>query len=204
VVEARVTPSIYEGRNLQTFLDWADGLGFERFGLPEVTAQIEGYMKRDFLVSTVLAVAIIFLLVWRDFPRLVKAALALAPLGMGYVWMLAGMNLLKIQFNFTNIVISPLLIGIGVDSAVHLLHRVDEERAGADAAVRGAAASAVPIAVSALTTMAAFGALLAARTPGLRLLGASALLGLGFTLLWSLTFLPAAVALLVEKAKPRE
>jgi len=124
---------------------------------------------------------------------------------MGYVWMLAGMNLLGIQFNFTNIVISPLLIGIGVDSAVHLLHRVEEERsAGGDAAVRGAAASVVPIAVSSLTTMAAFGALLAAHTPGLRLLGTSALLGLGFTLLWSLTFLPAAAATTVEKRKPKE
>lgn len=205
VVEARVTRAILMKTNLRAFLDWADGLGVERFGIPEVTAQLEEYMRRDFLLSTVLAIVIIFLLVWRDFPQASEAALALAPLAMGYVWMLAGMNLLGIQFNFTNIVISPLLIGIGVDSAVHLLHRVDEERsAGGDAAVRGAAASIVPIAVSSLTTMATFGALLAAHTPGLRLLGTSALLGLGFTLLWSLTFLPAAAATLVEKAKPRE
>ncbi len=205
VVEARMTRALREGHNLRLFLDWADGLKVERFGLPEVTAQLETYMRRDFLLSTALAVLIIFLLVWRDFPRPVEAALALAPLGMGYVWMLAGMNLLGIQFNFTNIVISPLLIGIGVDSAVHLLHRVKEERpGGGDAAVRGAAASTIPIAVSSLTTMASFGALLAAHTPGLRLLGTSALLGLGFTLLWSLTFLPAAIALLVEKGKRGE
>lgn len=204
VVEARMGRALREGNNLPLFLDWADELRVERFGLPEVTARLEEYMRRDFLVSTALALLVIFLLVWRDFPRPVEAALALAPLGMGYVWMLAGMNLIGIQFNFTNIVISPLLIGIGVDSAVHLLHRVKEERAeGGDAAVRGAAASAVPIAVSSLTTMASFGALLVAHTPGLRLLGTSALLGLGFTLLWSVTFLPAAAAFLVEKAKPR-
>ncbi|MCX7750647.1 MAG: MMPL family transporter [Candidatus Bipolaricaulota bacterium] len=162
-------------------------------------------MRRDFLLSTALALLLIFLLVWRDFPRPGEAALALAPLAMGYVWMLAGMNLLRIAFNFTNIVISPLLIGIGVDSAIHLLHRVEEERAGGgEAVVRGAAASAIPVALSSLTTMASFGALLAARTPGLRLLGTSALLGLGFTLLWSLTFLPAAVATLVEKRSTRE
>jgi len=205
VVEARVTREMLVGRNLRTFLDWADGLGVERFGIPEVTAQLEEYMRRDFLLSTALAIVIIFLVVWRAFPRVSEAALALAPLAMGYVWMLAGMNLLGIQFNFTNIVISPLLIGIGVDSAVHLLHRMREERsAGGDVAARGAAASAVPIAVSSLTTMASFGALLAAHTPGLRILGTSALLGLGFTLLWSLTFLPAAAATLVEKGKPRE
>ncbi len=206
VIEGRVLKSIYQGHNLRTFLDWLDDtVKVDRFGLPEVTAQLESYMRRDFLLSTALAVVFIFLLVWRDFPRPVEAALALAPLGMGYVWMLAGMTLLEIPFNFTNIVISPLLIGIGVDSAVHLLHRVKEERAaGGDAAVRGAAASTVPIAVSSLTTMASFGALLAAHTPGLRLLGTSALLGLGFTLLWSVTFLPAALALLVEKRRRRE
>jgi len=202
VVEARVTRALHEGNNLRLFLDWADGLNVERFGLLEVTAELENYMRRDFLIATALALAIIFLFVWRDFPRPAEAALALAPLGMGYVWMLAGMNLLGIQFNFTNIVISPLLIGIGVDSAVHFLHRVHEERpAGGGAVVRAAAASAVPIAVSSVTTIAAFGALLAARTPGLQVLGTSALLGLGFTLLWSLTFLPAAVGILVEKAK---
>ena len=205
VVEARLTPAIGEGNNLRMFLQWADTLGVERFGLPEVTARLEQYMRRDFVLSTVLAVLIIFLLVWRNFPRPLEAPLALAPLGMGYVWMLAGMNLLGIQFNFTNIVISPLLIGIGVDSAVHLLHRVKEERAGrGDVVERGAAASAGPITVSSLTTMASFGSLLAAHTPGLRLLGTSALLGLGFTLLWSLTFLPAASALVVEKGRPKE
>lgn len=205
IVEARLLPQLLEGDNLRRFLDFADTLGVDRFGLPEVTAQLESYMRRDFLLSTALAVVIIFLLVWWDFPRPLEAGLALAPLMMGYVWMLAGMNLLGIAFNFTNIVISPLLIGIGVDSAVHLLHRVQEEQeSGGEATVRGAAASAVPMGVSSLTTIASFGALLAAHTPGLRLLGTSALLGLGFTLLWSLTFLPAAVATVVEKGERKE
>lgn len=205
VVEARMGRDIYEGRNLRQFLDWADTLGLERFGLPEVTARLETYMKRDFAVSTALAVLIILVLVWRNFPRPKETALVVAPLAMGYVWMLAGMKLMGIKFNFTNIVISPLLVGIGVDSAVHLFHRVEEERrAGGDAVARAAAASTIPVLASSLTTMVAFGALLAAQTPGLRLLGTSALLGLGFTLLWSITFLPAAAALVLEKTGARE
>lgn len=47
--------------------------------------------------------------------------------------------------------------------------------------------------VTSLTTMLVFGSLLLARTPGLRFLGDSALLGIGFTLLFSLLFLPAAL-----------
>jgi predicted exporter len=205
IVEARMSPDLLEGDHLRAFLDWADGLDVDRMGVPEITVRLEEHMKRDFFLSTALAVVLIFLLVWRDFPRPAEAVLALAPLGMGYVWMLAGMNLLGIRFNFTNIVISPLLIGIGVDSAVVLLHRIAEERAaGGDAVARASATSTVPIAFSSLTTMATFAALLVARTPGLRFLGSSALLGLGFTALWSLTFLPAAAALLVEKTKPEE
>ncbi|MCR4391628.1 MAG: MMPL family transporter [Candidatus Acetothermia bacterium] len=205
VVEARMKRTLYEGRNLQEFLDWTGTLGVEYFGLPELQARLERYMKRDFALSTILAVVLILIFIWRDFPRPSEALLAMAPLAMGYVWMLAGMRLLRIEFNFTNIVISPLLIGIGVDSAVHLLHRVEEERRqGGDAVARGAATSMAPILTSSLTTMAAFGALLAAHTPGLRLLGTSALLGLGFTLLGSLLFVPAGAAWLVEETRPRE
>jgi predicted RND superfamily exporter protein len=47
--------------------------------------------------------------------------------------------------------------------------------------------------VTSLTTMLVFGSLLVARTPGLRMLGASALLGIGFALLFSILFLPAAL-----------
>ena len=205
VVEARLKPGLYEGKNLQAFIRWCEGLGVERFGVPEVTAKLEAYMRRDFALSTALAVLVIFLLVLRDFPRLKDTLLALSPLGLGYVWMLAGMRLMGIQFNFTNIVISPLLIGIGVDSALHLLHRVGEEvPRGGDAVARASAASGLPILASSLTTIAAFAALLVAQTPGLRMLGTSALLGLGFTLLWSITFLPAAASLSVEKVLARE
>ncbi|HEC63006.1 MAG TPA: hypothetical protein ENI38_01255 [Candidatus Acetothermia bacterium] len=122
---------------------------------------------------------------------------------MGYLWMLAGMKLLGIAFNFTNIVISPLLIGIGVDSAIHILHRIDEERQAGHKHphAQGAAATLVPILSTSLTTMLVFGTLISARTPGLRQLGISALLGLGFTLLASLLFLPCAAAWLDERRR---
>ncbi len=205
IVEARLQPALHEGKNLQAFLNWADALGVERFGVPEVTARLEAYMKRDFALATALAVVVIVLLVFQDFRSLRDTLLVLSPLALGYVWMLAGMRLMGIQFNFTNIVISPLLIGIGVDSAVHMLHRVQEEHEkGADVVARAASSSLVPILASSLTTMTAFAALLVAQTPGLRFLGASALLGLGFTLVWSLTFLPAAASLAVEKTPFRE
>jgi hypothetical protein len=74
----------------------------------------------------------------------------------------------------------------------------ERTRGGANAVARGAAATLVPVLSTSLTTMLVFGTLLFARTPGLKLLGISALLGLGFSLLASLLFLPGAVAWLEE------
>ena len=200
LLRAQMSSQLYEGDNLEAFVQWAQGLGVEFYGVPEVQARLEAYMKWDFAWSTGVAAFLIGLLVWRSFGRWREAVLAISPLVIGYLWMLAGMRLLGIAFNFTNIVISPLLIGIGVDSAIHILHRIDEERQAGHKHphAQGAAATLVPILSTSLTTMLVFGALIAARTPGLRQLGISALLGLGFTLLASLLFLPCAAAWLDE------
>ncbi|MFO8034523.1 MAG: MMPL family transporter, partial [Candidatus Bipolaricaulota bacterium] len=201
VLRAQVSPEIYGTDELREFVSWAQGLEMDYFGLPEIQVHLESHMRRDFLLSTAIAALLIALLVWRSLKSFTEGLLALAPLVLGYVWMLAGMHLMDITFNFTNIVVSPLLIGIGVDSAVHILHRIEEEGAGGPGSVsRGASSSAVPVAATALATMLVFGALIAASTPGLQLLGTSALIGVGVALLGSLVFLPAA-SLWVERRR---
>ncbi|MGC9530367.1 MAG: efflux RND transporter permease subunit [Candidatus Bipolaricaulaceae bacterium] len=204
VLRVRLRPGLYQGRNLRQFLEFVRRLDVDYFGIPEVQSRLESYMKRDFAVSTGVACLAIALLALGSFRNWRRAVLAVLPLVIGYVWMLAGMRLLGIAFNFTNIVISPLLIGIGVDSAIHILHRIREEGTrGLEAAAWGAATSALPVLSTSLTTMLVFGILVAAQTPGLRFLGISALLGLGFTLLASLVLLPAA-ATWVDDRRPED
>ncbi len=194
ILEVRVHPKLYEGRNLQEFLSWLKGFGLDYVGSPEIQLALEHHMRRDFFLTTGLALLFILGVIMADFRRPGRAFLTLVPLAMGYACMLGGMAALRLRFNFTNIVISPLLVGYGVDGAVYFLHRFEEERATGKEAVAWAAASTTgPILGSYLTTMASFGALLSAQTPGLRFLGASALLGLGFALLWTVLFLPAVV-----------
>lgn len=194
ILEVRVRPELYEGRNLQDFLAWLQGLGLDYAGSPEIQVALERHMRRDFFLTTGIALFLIVAVIFADFRRPGRVLLALTPLAMGYACMLGGMAALKLRFNFTNIVISPLLVGYGADGAVYFLHRFEEERTKRREAVAWAAASVLgPNFGSYTTTMASFGALLSAQTPGLRFLGISALLGLGFTVLWTSLFLPAAV-----------
>lgn len=195
VIQARISRDIYDGSNLEEFAAFASSFSDHYFGMPLVAQRLEDYMKRDFYLSTSLALVMILLLLWRSLRGWMRALLAATPLVLGYIWMLGGMRLLSIDFNFLSMAISPLLIGIGVDNGIHILHRTMEERAlTSDGAVeRGASTTAVAVIVTSLTTMLVFGSLIAARTPGLRMLGVSALLGIGFSLLFSLLFLPAAL-----------
>jgi len=195
VIQARVSRTIYDAVNLESFDSFAASISDNYFGMPLVVKQLENYMKRDFYLSTLLAAGLIAILLWVSLRGWVRALLAGAPLVLGYIWMLGGMRLLSIDFNFLSITISPLLIGIGVDNGIHILHRTIEERAKElDGAVeRGVGSTAVAVIVTSLTTMLVFGSLLVARTPGLRMLGASALLGIGFALLFCLLFLPAGL-----------
>ncbi|MFC2078324.1 MMPL family transporter, partial [Candidatus Bipolaricaulota bacterium] len=195
IVQARVSRAIFDGGNLASFNRFVASFSDDYFGMPLVAQRLEDYMKRDFFLSTGLAAVLILVVLRGSLRGWVRALLAATPLVLGYIWMLGGMRLFSIDFNFLSITISPLLIGIGVDNGIHILHRTIEERLmqPEGAVERGASMTAVAVIVTSLTTMLVFGSLLAARTPGLRMLGVSALLGIGFSLVFSLLFLPAAL-----------
>ncbi len=195
VIKARVSRKIFDNDNMDRFATFAASFSEDYFGMPMVVQQLEDYMKRDFYLSTGIAIVLILVIVWGSLRGWMRALLAAAPLVLGYIWMLGGMRLMAMDFNFLSITISPLLIGIGVDNGIHILHRTMEERElrKEGAVERGVGSTAISVIVTSLTTMLVFGSLLLARTPGLRMLGSSALLGIGFSLLFSLLFLPAAL-----------
>ena len=53
----------------------------------------------------------------------------MVPLVMGTIWMLGAMRLCGLAFNFANLVAVPLIIGVGIDNGVHVIHRVRLEGA---------------------------------------------------------------------------
>ncbi len=193
VIHVQLVPAYLKEQRLREFIHWLRQEKLDYFGFPEVNLALKHYMERDFYISTSLAGILILLVLFLNFRSFYLGLVAMVPLLVGYVWMLAGMRVMGIDFNFINIAISPLLIGLGVDSGIHICHRILEEGREPRRVAAGAASVAVPVISSAFTTMVVFGSLLFANTPGLRILGICALLGLGFSLLASLLFLPAAL-----------
>ncbi|MCP5057078.1 MAG: MMPL family transporter [bacterium] len=149
---------------------------------------------RQAMATAAIAVALMLLVLWRS-PR--DALLALAPLALAALLTGAVCVLVGLPINFANVIVVPLLLGIGVDSGIHLVHRF---RAGVPTdGILGTSTSRA-VFWSALTTIASFGSLGLASHRGLASLGQLLTLGVGITLACNLIFLPALLTLVSKKS----
>ena len=83
---------------------------------------------REALFAAVVVIGLLLFLIWRTVG---DTLLVMAPLLLAGLLTSASAVLLDIPFNFADIIVLPLLLGIGVDSGIHLVHRArmrDTER----------------------------------------------------------------------------
>ena len=90
-----------------------------------------------------------------------------------------------------------MILGIGVDYGVHIVHEFREQ----EGPYRMSPATAVAVLVDALTTLVGFGSLMIASHQGLQSLGRVLTLGVTCCLFTSLVMLPAALALITRNRK---
>jgi len=140
------------------------------------------------LVTAVVLIALLLLALWRNAREVV---LVLLPLVMASTFLVATMVVSGVSFNFVNILVVPLLVGIGVDSGVHLVHRAREF--GSSDLLETTTARAVFY--SALSTIASFGSLALSSHRGLQSLGIVLVYGMTFAVLCNLVVLPALLSL---------
>jgi predicted RND superfamily exporter protein len=146
---------------------------------------------RQALVSAVVLIGLFLLLLWG---RPSDAAFALAPLLLSALLTAASVVVLGISFNFTNVVVIPLLLGIGVDSAVHLVHE-SRQHAGGEEVDLLSTTTARAVFYSALTTTLSFGSLALSSHLGMQSLGILLTVGMILTVVCNLVVLPALLDL---------
>ena len=141
------------------------------------------------LQATSIAFAVVAVFLWLLIRRVSMVALVLFPLLLAAILTAATGVLLNVPFNYANVIVLPLLIGIGVDSGIHLVMRHDQVEAG-----EGVYGTSTPRAVlfSALTTVASFGSLMLSPHRGTASMGELLSIAIAFTLVCTLVVLPAA------------
>jgi predicted RND superfamily exporter protein len=178
-------------------------------GVGMVTNELRELITKDFILAMILTFTGIFIMLLVHFRRIKMIILALIPLVCGIIWMLGVMRLLGLRMNFVNIVVTPLILGIGIDDGIHIIHRYLEERSrrrsasSADVVEDTIYYTGRAVVMTSLTTMAGFGSLIFARYKGLATMGTLALLGVGLCLVASLTVLPALLKIMEDNGKPK-
>ncbi|MGZ5440785.1 MAG: efflux RND transporter permease subunit [Thermoanaerobaculia bacterium] len=162
-------------------------------GINLVSGTLRRIVRADAIRSTVIsliAVSILLVISFRSFKMML---LSYVPLVAGSSLMFGAMALLKLEFNFMNVFVGLMLVGVATDYAVYMLQRFKEDPATfAEAAPETAKA----VAMAALTTVVGYGSFALSHYPGLRSIGYASLFGVLFSGLAAVTLLPAILMLL--------
>jgi len=175
-------------REVQAVVPDATGLPMNMIAFAEATRD----SFREALLYAMVLISVFLFLLWRR-PR--PVLLVLAPLLLSNVLTVGVMATFGIAFNFANVVVIPLLLGIGVDSGIHLVHRAEAHAADSHPENLLGSTTARAVFYSALTTTASFGTLALSSHRGVASLGVVLSIGMTLTVMSNLIVLPALLAL---------
>ena len=151
----------------------------------EASDAVAAAFRQAFLYAFIAISLMLYILLARKRDvLLVLTPLLAAAVITGGISVLAGMPL-----NFANVIALPLLLGIGVDSGIHIIHRYRTDLPDGKNIL--ATSSARAVTVSSLTTMGGIGNLALSPHTGTASLGLLLTLGIGVTLVCMLLVLPA-------------
>jgi len=154
-------------------------------------------LKLSYLQAFLYALGGVVLILLIAFRSLRSTLLGVAPLAVGLLLMVGGMWLFGLKFNVANIIVMPLLLGVGIDSAIYIISR---HLKGEESPVEVATSSAGKgVFLNALTILFSFGALMVARHQGVFSIGAVMSLGMTAIVLAFLIFLPALLLVSVKR-----
>lgn len=185
-----VLPDFWENEKAQTFFGKLirETPGILITGSTPVKVELENLMAREAWVILLLSFLAVSALIYLDFRSLRLTFLSLLPVVLASIWTLGIMAIGNMPLHFMNLVVFSMVLGIGVDYGLHVIHRWKESpdagwKKGLEQVSRG-------IILAALTTMAGFGSLVLSGYPGLKSMGAVALMGVGFSAVLALTLIP--------------
>jgi len=181
---------------LARFVEDLQAVDPDAIGAPVTNYEYIQAIKEGYEKAGLYALCGILLLSFLTFRGAQPTLLAMVPLGVGAVWTLGLMALFNVSFNMANLLFIPLIIGMGIDNGVHLVHRYLAARRHAEQPIPLPRSTGKAVMLSTLTTIVGFGSLMVSQHHGIYSLGLLVTLGVGSVLVASLTTLPSLLALL--------
>jgi hopanoid biosynthesis associated RND transporter like protein HpnN len=192
-IQVYPTGDLWDHDVMVRFVESIRPLWSEITGLPVnlvESARATWQSLRIALLAATGAIMLLLILLWRSVQ---DTAIVLGPLLLAVLMTQVSTVVFPLSFNYANVIVLPLLLGIGVDSGIHLVERSKQLRGSSQALLESTTARAVVF--SGLTTVATFGTLGISTHRGVSSLGWTLVVGMTWTLMANLLLLPALLAL---------
>ncbi|MCS7046157.1 MAG: MMPL family transporter, partial [Gemmataceae bacterium] len=193
---------LWEYESLERFVADVKAADPEACGRPFATLEGLKAMRDGFLWAGLYAMIAMVLVLLLDFGSVRDTLIALLPLAMGLLASLGIMALCGVHLNPANMIALPLIMGVGADNGVHVLHDFRDRVRGQRYALSYATGRGIMVA--ALTTILGFGTLMIAQHRGLASLGLALALGVTMCMVSALVFLPALLGLISQRRPASE
>lgn len=146
-------------------------------------------IKWSYIYAGFWAFVIVYFFVYFDFRSVLESVMTLVPIFIAFATTFGIMWLLGMRINAANIMVLPLLFGIGVDSGVHMLYRYKQNPT--ERPIGLTMGTGKGITITTVTSIVGFGTMIFASHRGISSLGFVLSCGLLMTLLACLTVMPA-------------
>lgn len=195
LVQVYPKKDVWRRDNQKEFIDEMRNIGLDPTGMPVQLYEYTELLKESYEQAALYSLGAIILLILFHFRSISSVILSLIPVAIGSLWLGGLMGALGVQLNPANIMILPLVIGIGVTNGIHILNRFAEEQ---QASILSRSTGKA-VFVSGLTAIAGFGSLMLAKDRGIHSLGVVMAAGMTCCMIAALTFLPTLLALMMKK-----
>ena len=166
-----------------------------RFDSATLNAHLTKQLSDHFDYIGLCCSLIVFLFLWLSFRNIWLALIAFVPMALSWVWILAIMQLMGLQFNIVNIILATFIFGQGDDYTIFVVEGLlYEHRTGKPILPQYRQS----IFLSALIMLVGIGILVLAIHPAMHMLGAVTLIGMCTVVLMALTIPNLLFRLLVR------
>lgn len=142
----------------------------------------------------------VYLVLFMDFRSWSESAVVFLPLLLGLATTFGVMAIFGVKINIFNLVIFPILIGLGVDSSLHIYHQFKHRRQN-ESFSHVFIHSGVSLLLTSLLNMVGFGSMLFTQHQGLNSMGLVSMIGMGSNLVICLFFFPSFLKWREERKK---
>ncbi|MDN3663174.1 efflux RND transporter permease subunit [Vibrio agarivorans] len=182
--------------SVQRFIREVQAITPNATGRAVAEQQVGKIIVNAFQTAIIIAVVAITLLLTTTIRSAKDIALIFVPLTLASLTTLGMMHWFNLSMNMANIIVIPLIFGLGVDNGIHIVNRF---RAVGDIHSFFATSTPKATVVSCLSTLMTFGALILAQHQGMHSIGLVLTIALSSILVYSLVLLPVSLQLTISK-----